>query len=299
MRFLLSDASLNRYGSRVLTEGIELSAFRRNPVMFWNHDRRRLPIGRWQNIGIANGQLTAEAHFDPNDPLAQAVKQKAENGIVNAASIGFEVLELSDKPEHLLPNQTRPTVSRCALREVSLVDIPANPNALRQGMAAPVVNLQFDNQPPTNVNNLLPLLNPQLQPMQALQQALGLPQDATDNQTQQAIENLKNQRLQLTQALARMAAAFAGADAQTQTNIATLALKDFDTTLTMVEKMANAQPKQPSLSQTLSANSYPQANTRHTWTLRDWETKDPNGLSQLRQQQPETYQRMFTAYYGN
>lgn len=38
-RIILSDSSLNRYGYRVLTEGINLEAFKKNPVMLYMHLR--------------------------------------------------------------------------------------------------------------------------------------------------------------------------------------------------------------------------------------------------------------------
>lgn len=37
--FVLSDESVNSYGFRVLTDGIALDNFKKNPVMLWNHTR--------------------------------------------------------------------------------------------------------------------------------------------------------------------------------------------------------------------------------------------------------------------
>lgn len=52
--FLLSDETINSYGTRVLTAGIRLENFLKNPIMLWNHTRawsdkedQILPIGRW------------------------------------------------------------------------------------------------------------------------------------------------------------------------------------------------------------------------------------------------------------
>ena len=38
-RIILSDSSLNRYGFRVLTSGMLIEAFKKNPVMLYMHFR--------------------------------------------------------------------------------------------------------------------------------------------------------------------------------------------------------------------------------------------------------------------
>lgn len=37
--FVLSDSSLNRYGFRILTDGLQIENFKQNPIMFWMHKR--------------------------------------------------------------------------------------------------------------------------------------------------------------------------------------------------------------------------------------------------------------------
>lgn len=135
--FVLSDDSINSYGFRVLTQGIDLENFSKNPIMLWNHtrsmgdsDNTLLPIGRWSNIRIDDGRLLADAEFDMDDPFAKKIAKKVEKGIINACSIGIRVLEESDLAEHLLPGQIRKTVTRSMLREVSVVDIGSNANAV-------------------------------------------------------------------------------------------------------------------------------------------------------------------------
>lgn len=45
-------------------------------------------------------------------------------------SAGIDILELSEQPEHLLPGQTCPTVTKSKLYEVSLVDVGSNDDAI-------------------------------------------------------------------------------------------------------------------------------------------------------------------------
>ena len=47
------------------------------------------------------------------------------------ASAGIEIIETSDAPEYLLQGQTRRTITRCRLEEVSIVDIGGNNDALQ------------------------------------------------------------------------------------------------------------------------------------------------------------------------
>lgn len=135
--FICSDESINRYGFRVLTAGIDISLFKKNPIMLFNHERMSWgadvyngPIGRWDNIEKKEGQLLADPIIDADDPKGAILSKKVENDFIRAASIGFQIIETSEDPKLMLPGQTRPTVTKCKLIEISLVDIPANTNAV-------------------------------------------------------------------------------------------------------------------------------------------------------------------------
>ena len=135
-RIVLSDSSLNCYGYRVLTEGIELDGFRKNPVMLYMHARDEaaygcMAIGHWEDVRVEGDVLSAVPVFDCVDEVSAAVAAKWEAETFNAASIGIRVIETSEDGQHLLPGQTRATVTRCRLMEASIVDIPANANAVR------------------------------------------------------------------------------------------------------------------------------------------------------------------------
>lgn len=127
--FILSDESLNRYGYRVLTAGIALAAFKKNPVMLYGHNTWRPPIGRWENLRVENGKLLADAVFDKEDEEAKKLEAKVEQGIIKAVSIGFRVLEHSE--ENVVRGQRRPTVTKAELYEASLVTVPGNPGAVK------------------------------------------------------------------------------------------------------------------------------------------------------------------------
>lgn len=122
--FVLSDETLNCYGFKVCTKGINLEAFKANPVMFYNHSRELGVIGRWENIKVKGSQLLADPVFDESDEFAMKIKNKVENGFLKSASIGIfsqDEYELKDNEKWLM---------KSVMKECSIVDIPANENAL-------------------------------------------------------------------------------------------------------------------------------------------------------------------------
>ncbi len=128
--FILHDESVNSYGFRMLTDGVLLDDFKKNPVMFYNHDDREMPIGRWENIRIEDGKILAEANFDRGDPRAKEIARKVEEGYISACSAGAWVLESTSDASLYIDGQDAPTVTKWSLREGSICNIPANHNAL-------------------------------------------------------------------------------------------------------------------------------------------------------------------------
>ncbi len=132
---IISTEAVNSYGSRVLTAGIDLSQYERNPVLLWMHRRSwepgAMPIGRVENLRIEDGKLIGTPVFDQNDDFAKQIESKWENGFLRMASAGLEPIETTPDPGLVVPGQTRETVTRCKLIEVSIVDIGGNDEALQ------------------------------------------------------------------------------------------------------------------------------------------------------------------------
>lgn len=134
-QFIVSDESINSYGFRVLTAGIDTSRFLKNPIGLFNHsdewmdDNYAGPIAKWSDLKIEGTQLLATAEFDIDDPKGKIIANKVDKGFLNAASIGFRVIETSEDPELMLPGQKYATVTKCQLIEISIVDVPSNENA--------------------------------------------------------------------------------------------------------------------------------------------------------------------------
>ncbi|MEZ5017348.1 MAG: hypothetical protein R2800_09875 [Flavipsychrobacter sp.] len=136
--FVMSDESVNFYGFRVLTAGIDYSDFLNNPVGFWNHrnedeykEEALLPLFRWENIRVENSKLIGDLVPDEDDEESMKVYGKIERGFVNACSVTIEPIEISEAPEDMLPGQTLPTFTKSRLSECSPCGLPGNYNALK------------------------------------------------------------------------------------------------------------------------------------------------------------------------
>lgn len=151
-RVRITNESVNSYGFRVLTAGIDLEQFKRNPVLLYMHERGNV-IGYVDNVQVENGEVTGELVFDEASELSIRCKKQYEVGSLRMVSVGLDPKETSDARELLLEGQTRPTVTKSKLVEVSLVDIGANDDAIVMKNDGTTIELEKDG------DCLLPLLN--------------------------------------------------------------------------------------------------------------------------------------------
>jgi len=223
--FVLSDETVNTYGFRVLMDGADIEQFRRNPVMFYNHDEWSVPIGRWDNVRIEDGKLLADPVFDMQDENARKIAGKVERGFLRMASIGFRVVETSDDPMKVLPGQKLPTVTKWQLREASIVGIGANHNALRlydendQPLSEEQILKLFDNNFGTH-DNVSRITN-QKKMKNEIFKMLDLTENSTDEQLHDAVKTLMDKMKELADENKRLkdeAEARAKADAEARNN---------------------------------------------------------------------------------
>lgn len=158
--FVISDESvLNSYGFRVITDGIDISRYDKNPIVLWMHkrptmwdnkndkDKEILPIGLASNLRKEDGKLYADIEFDENDEFAQKIEEKVMGGFIRMCSPGLDPVALTDEEQYLLPGQTHMTLLKSNLEEISIADIGSNPNALKLALYSPdgLVKLSKDN----------------------------------------------------------------------------------------------------------------------------------------------------------
>lgn len=117
-----STAVEDRHGEVVSVDGWDLKNFKKNPVLLWAHDHYSPAIGVAKSIKVEGEGKKARLIFEPvfHDATdqAKALKRMVEEGILNSFSVGFRPLEMDG---NMYTSQE--------LLEISLVNVPANPDA--------------------------------------------------------------------------------------------------------------------------------------------------------------------------
>lgn len=127
--YVLSDATIDRYGDVVEPSGWQLDTFRSNPIALFNH-QPNLPIGKWQNIRVEDDQLVAE--LQPAEKgtshRVDEILRLIEQDILRATSVGFRAIE--QEPLDAKHPSKGVRYKSQELLETSIVSVPANPAAL-------------------------------------------------------------------------------------------------------------------------------------------------------------------------
>lgn len=293
MEFVLSTDELNRYGYRVLTSGIDLSEFEKNPIMLWNHRRgENRPIGKWTKLRKEKGRLIGTPVFSESDPVAQEVAAKVNEGVISATSIGFAVLEYSDDPEHIVKGQRRATVTKSKLWEVSFTDIPANAGAVKLTATVEEQNV--------------PLIESKQKPnMKNIALSLGLQEDATEGQIVEMIETNKKvlgNSKQHVAALVALGLANGHVTEENKEKYQKLANAEYDTVFELfskpVAKQGGEEPKDNApapinatdiLQNNATVND---PNDRENWDFDKWSKEDPDGLLAMKKKDLEAYKAL-------
>lgn len=132
--FVASTDTPDRYADIVDQATWKIDNYRANPVVQVDHDYRVESTVARGSVATEGGALTLEIDAWAETARAQDVRALVESGIVNAVSVGF-------RPGRMIPRSQMPPedprygdrgyiMYDCELLEVSIVAIPANPEAL-------------------------------------------------------------------------------------------------------------------------------------------------------------------------
>lgn len=121
VEFVVSTGALDSHGEKINVEGINITEFKKNPVVLWGHDGFNLPIAKATKVWKESGKLMARAKFYLKDEFARKVYDYIVDGFLNAVSIGGMVEEWG---------QDGITINKMTMKEFSVVSIPSNPEAL-------------------------------------------------------------------------------------------------------------------------------------------------------------------------
>ncbi|RQO37942.1 hypothetical protein DBR39_13725 [Chryseobacterium sp. KBW03] len=134
--FCITDNSVNVYKYRCLSEGLQLDEVKKNPIGYYLHGTEEYPreqgvLVRWENFRVEGDRVFAKPCINLSHPRGQRTVDEVESGFLNAASVGkITVLDATSDKKLMLSGQEKPTVTKWFPREISLVDIPGNYNAL-------------------------------------------------------------------------------------------------------------------------------------------------------------------------
>jgi HK97 family phage prohead protease len=137
--FAVSDASVDRYGDTIALEGWDLAKFRANPVILFGHNQDAFPVGKSLREYSEGGKLKSAIQFTSQEenPDGYRCMLLVQNGYLNATSVGFLPREFEVNEERT-GDDWFPKVDFKAqeLLEISIVPVPANPNALLEAKSA-------------------------------------------------------------------------------------------------------------------------------------------------------------------
>lgn len=152
-RFVASTTVSDRYGDIVDQATWKLENYRNNPVIQVDHSYcAEDTIGRGDTVQVVDNQLVVDILWG-SDPESQMYAQKVMEGLLNAVSVGFRPGRMTRRSE--MPADSPYFASKdvnpygviyydCELLEISVVAIPANPEALAQRNATPTTTPQLD-----------------------------------------------------------------------------------------------------------------------------------------------------------
>lgn len=304
-RVRISNDSLNSYGTRVLTSGMNVEQYCRNPVLLYMHERGNV-IGYVKDLKVENDEVTGELVFDEATELSKRCKKQFEFGSLKMVSAGLDIIEMSEDGAYLVAGQTSPTITRSKLFEVSVVDIGANDDALVLKKDGKRITLGRDGECPLPElsNNNQKTRNEMENKAIALQ--LGLPETATDAEIAEKIGEFKT-------AKEENASLRKEKDALTLASITSLVEKAIG------EKRITADKKDEFISlgkeigmerltsvfsamspQVKISTVLGQHGTAKTETAAYAKLSEVPGdkLLEMREQQPDEYKRLYKAEYG-
>jgi HK97 family phage prohead protease len=135
---IASTAALDSHGE-IVKQDWDLTRYLKNPVVLWNHNRCGdspqdfLPIGKASNVRVEGGKLKERITFASAaaNPLAEQVWLLATEGVLKGVSVGFRPGEITTK---IADGKEVYVLSKCELRETSMVPIGSNPEAVAKGI---------------------------------------------------------------------------------------------------------------------------------------------------------------------
>ena len=156
---VISTAALARDGHILEPTGCDLTNYRANPVVLWQHNPDQ-PVGRATELVVEGDRIRARITFAPAGISAKAdeVRGLVKTGIVSGISVGFDVLDGTP----LDPKKPRggQRFTKWELLECSFCSVPVDPGAAVTARAETQETLTMDD-PQTRAGKMLSAANQQ------------------------------------------------------------------------------------------------------------------------------------------
>lgn len=131
LRFIGSTEDKDRDEEVIKASGWKLKNYKKNPVVLVNHQYHELPVAKTKNVWVENKKLLFDIEFPDSDvnPQGDTLYKLYKNGYMNSTSVGFlpdfDKIKYGEKK-----GEPRATYNGQELLEISLVSVPANPQAI-------------------------------------------------------------------------------------------------------------------------------------------------------------------------
>ena len=156
---VISTAALARDGHILEPTGCDLTNYRANPVVLWQHNPDQ-PVGRATELVVEGDRIRARITFAPAGISAKAdeIRGLVKTGIVSGISVGFDVQDGTP----LDPKKPRggQRFTKWELLECSFCSVPVDPGAAVTTRAETLETLPMD-EPLTRAGKMLSAANKQ------------------------------------------------------------------------------------------------------------------------------------------
>lgn len=184
---VVSTGAKNRNGWAIKSTSIDLTNYRKNPILLWNHENDDwghidpdIVIGTCA-VRVEGENLVADLTFEDGvtNPLAEKIYRKMLAKTIRATSIGFQRTE-----SHLELNADGKldfVIDAGELLEISVTIIPANPDSVQASITSAIASIHPEWGKEDSMNKVFA----------ALMVALCLPETADEKTALGAVENLQ------------------------------------------------------------------------------------------------------------
>lgn len=125
---IISTSTIDREGDVLVPEGARLENYLKNPVVLFGHDHHELPVGAATSITIEPGRgLRASWRWLEGDERAGRVRNAWDQRALGATSVGFSPIRYEPREDDGYGLR----YTEWELLEFSIVNVPANPEAVR------------------------------------------------------------------------------------------------------------------------------------------------------------------------